>query len=428
MSLVNDMLRDLDARRRDTPAKGAGTEKLVPATDESGRPGSVRRQRLVMVAVIVLAAAAGVAAALYLAATRGGGGQADVPVAPVPMSPDSVISGNGVSVSSDGDQTSQQLETLAARLAELEAENRRLQQEEAAEESAMDVASDTAGNAGAQSDDGAEPPGDEPLPGDSGGDASREGDWEPRDWPSPNGEQEVEVAARAGAEAVDTAGDGASGSGNAVSAPAAGSTDEATVTRTPREPSFVERDRRQVQDALAQWSNGQRTGALEALDQFTMDNPQAHLSREMLGKLLLQRGETGIAMQVADIGLQIAPNHNGYRKLKARLLMAANRPGEAVELLDDRPPSVEGDSEYHELLATAALASGRYRAARRSYEDLLGTDDGEGRWWYGLATALEGQGEARNAVRAYERARRSGTLSSRLRQRSEERIAQLTAR
>ncbi|MEX2335513.1 MAG: hypothetical protein WD600_14725, partial [Pseudohongiella sp.] len=38
MSLVNDMLRDLDARRRDAPARGVGAEKLVPAAEQPAEP------------------------------------------------------------------------------------------------------------------------------------------------------------------------------------------------------------------------------------------------------------------------------------------------------------------------------------------------------------------------------------------------------
>lgn len=427
MSLVNDMLRDLDARRRDTPGRGAGTEKLVPAADESGRTGSVWPQWLVMAAVILLAAVAGVAVALYLATTRGGSGENSVPAQSESMQSESTTTGNGGPVADDGDQTAQQVEALAARLAELEAENRRLQQEETAPEALSDTTDNGSGNGSGEDGGGVEPTTDNPLVAGSNRGSSREAGWESRDWSAPAREEEAGMSPQADAASVASNGDDASGSADLVAAPAVGNTGDGTATRTRREPSFAERDRRQVQDALTLWSNGQRTEALEALDQFTLDNPQAHLSREMLGKLLLQRGETGIAMQVADIGLQIAPMHNGYRKLKARLLLAANRPGEAVELLKDRPPSVGGDTEYHELLATGALAAGQYRSARRSYEALLGTDDGEGRWWYGLATALEGLGQTGNAVRAYERAQRSGTLGSRLRQRSEERIAQLTA-
>lgn len=417
MSLVNDMLRDLDARRRDTPARGAGTEKLVPATDESGRTGSARQQRLVMAAVILLAAAAGVATALYLSASRGGG-QPDLPVAQTPLQTEeeSGTGGTGDTATGGDDQTAQQLEALATRLTELEAENRRLQREDTEAGELPDAATDEGG----EGDDGAEQAGQNPLTAATDRNSGQEGDWEPRDWSAGAREEGGEVSPQADGALVEEP-------PAPVPVPVADDTADESATRTPREPSFAERDRRQVQDALTLWSNGRRTEALEALDQFTVDNPQAHLSREMLGKLLLQRGETGVAMQVADIGLRIAPMHDGYRKLKARLLMATNEPGEAVELLDDRPPSAEGDSEYHELLATAALASRQYRTAQRSYEGLLGTDDDEGRWWYGLATALDARGQTDSAARAYQRAQRSGTLSSRLRQRSEERIAQLTA-
>lgn len=418
MSLVNDMLRDLDARRRDTPARGGGTEKLVPAADEPGRTGTVRQQWLVTAAVILIAAAAGVAVALYLGITRGDTGRSGLPDARVVTQSEPAPASTGDTLADDGDRTAQQLEVLAARMAELEAANLRALREE----TVPDSTAGTGVNAGGEDDGGADPAMENPLTADH----SPDDGWQARDWSAATRQEEPAATPRmdgasAGAADRDLSGD------DAMVEAATDRADDAPVTRTPREPSFAERDRRQVQEALTQWSNGRQTAALEALDQFTLENPQAHQSREMLGKLLLQRGETGIAMQVADIGLQIAPGHNGYRKLKARLLMAANQPGAAVQLLEERPPSAAADTEYHELLATAALASLQYHVARRSYESLLGTDDGEGRWWYGLATALEGQGQASNAVRAYERAQRTSTLGTRLLQRSRERIAQLTA-
>ena len=47
MSLVNDMLKDLDARRRGAPVKGNAAKKLTPASD---RRGLVARSQLPLVA------------------------------------------------------------------------------------------------------------------------------------------------------------------------------------------------------------------------------------------------------------------------------------------------------------------------------------------------------------------------------------------
>lgn len=379
MSLINDMLRDLDARRQGRPRRGAGTEKLTPPRDDrSDRDTGGSQQRLVLGLVILLAAAAGGAVALYLAAT--GDRQPELPVAREP-------------VMTQEQQPRQAANTPA----------------EDADESS-DARSSTA-----PADDGtATRAGDAMLPAPRIVEAR---EWEPRNWSS------LEGSGRQEGESSDMA----SAPARARAPQDEGSREDSVgqVTRTPREPSFAERDRQQVQQALTLWSEGREQAALEALDQFTLDHPRAHRSREMLGKLLLQRGETDIALRVANIGLEVAPLHDGYRKLKARLLLAGNQPGEALRLLDDQTPAAEADAEYHELLATAALAAQDYELAQLSYNNLLRTDDSQGRWWYGLATALEARGQSGNAVRAYERARQSGTLTGRLRQRSAERIAQL---
>ncbi len=51
MSLVNDMLRDLDARRRDTPSGKTGAPKLVAATEKQ-----VVKKRYGLIAIMLLLA------------------------------------------------------------------------------------------------------------------------------------------------------------------------------------------------------------------------------------------------------------------------------------------------------------------------------------------------------------------------------------
>ncbi|MDP2091564.1 MAG: hypothetical protein Q8K17_01070, partial [Pseudohongiella sp.] len=156
----------------------------------------------------------------------------------------------------------------------------------------------------------------------------------------------------------------------AFETPANPSTDNAATdpqqsasSRVARELSFYDRDRQQVQTALQQWASGQQLTALQTLDSFAFENPQAHYSRETLVKLLIQMGETERAMQAAELGLAIQPGSAVYRKLKARLLLAANTPLEAVDLLAVASPAVSSDTEYHDLLASAYLAARQYEGA-----------------------------------------------------------------
>jgi MSHA biogenesis protein MshN len=422
MSLVNDMLRDLDARRRDAPGGPRGFEKLVPATDPVRRAHR-RSQGLVLTVALVFLMLAAAAGYLFLNSGETRSLNINVPLQaavpdnmPVPASDSAVVA---------------QLEMMNQRLRELEATNRALQEAQLTSSLIPSVAQPaeilaspiTAGNAAVRQ--AAAPQSFAPRDWSAVSQASIEPNRSPVDsLPPPVQPRQFSQTAQQAPLAqqlVQPAG--------TVAEPRevmpeflAGSEGASTLVRSPREMSFRENDLLQVQQALEVWRTGDQGGALRLLEQFSTQHPQAHQSRETLAKLMLQQGDTLAALQVAEQGLQIAPDHTGYRKIKARLLLAAGVPGEAAQLLEFRAPSVHGDAEYHDLLATARLSDRQFVEAVSSYRLLVGQDAQQGRWWYGLAAALDGTGKTFEAVQAYERALQAGNLSAGLRQASQQRI------
>ena len=387
MSLVNDMLRDLDARRRDTPAKGVGAEKLIPATDQPGARASGGDKTSLMVVVIVLVVLGGAAAYYFQQSGESASGtlpQVNVP--PAQQQP--------AMAENDSDADEQQaLLALEARLQQLEQQNQQLLQQQ---QSAAT-----------------------PSPTNTVSTANR---WQERDWgePSVGVDDSAINQAQIPAPPPDLPQQAAGAASAEPPMEARG-----TLVRDSRPLSLNEQDRQQVQKALNEWADGQRLAALQTLDGFVYQQPTAHLSREMLAKLLIQQGEPGRAMQAVDMGLAISPNHAPYRKVKARLLIDAGRAAEAVVLLDDFPPSAVADAEYHDLMATAFLATQTFDRAGQTYRQLLQQDQTVGRWWYGLAVSMESQGRIDDAASAYERALQQSNLSAGLRRNSEQRLAEL---
>ncbi len=416
MSLVNDMLRDLDARRRDTPARGIGAEKLVPAAEQSS--AATKRAKpfwlWLVLPVLLLAAVTG-----YLLV-----GRDDGQLPPVVLSPpvaQTQPASRPVSAVDDAPALEAavgiELAEMSARLRELEAQNQALLRAQQNQAPAP---------ASGSSQPGAADP--------------EQGAWQPREW-TPQADAEAEQATLAAVEPE--AGLSASGQMAQAATPeaapretgAAASAESSVPTaqpglsvstvRSPREMSFAERDRQVVQQALEQWNGGQQLAALQALDAFTYDFPEAHMSREMLAKLLIQQGEPERAMQVVDLGLTIAPRRNGYKKVKARLLLNQGQASDAVTLLSLNRPSAADDVEYHDLLATGLLSSAVYEEAALTYQALLAIDNQPGRWWYGLAAALDAQGQSGRAAQAYEQALRREDLGAALRQGSQQRLQAL---
>ena len=426
MSLVNDMLRDLDVRRREAPTRGLGSEKLVPATEGA----SIRSSRAKIVALVASVGVLTLAVIVFLMVTQDGSSGSLAPVqitpneeatetmvaadrtatastapasttttrtAPAPDSTAAVALAPGESQARPTGTTAAVAVQDTAALSELEARLARLeQQNQALREQAQAQSSPSA-----------------PV----------ETDWQPQDWSVDTAPATAQTATRTLSQ--DTQAAPVSLQPDVTSSTAAPLTAGGSSSRSPRAMSFEDSDRQQVQLALEQWSSGQRLSALQTLDSFTFENAEAHRSRETLAKLLIQQGENERALQVVDMGLAIAPRFHGYRKIKARLLLGQGSAEDALALLNNSAPSVSADPEYHDLLATANLSSQRFDSAVVSYQMLLQHDETVGRWWYGLGASMDAQGRTSEAANAYERALRSGELSANLRQNSQQRLQAL---
>lgn len=187
-----------------------------------------------------------------------------------------------------------------------------------------------------------------------------------------------------------------------------------------------EQDVRAVQKALQLIAENRTIEAYAALEQEIIDNRYAHQSRETYAKLLLNEGNHLGAFELIEAGLDLSPNHRGFKKVKARLLIAQGNLSAAVDLLLSRAPPVDSDLEYHEILATAQLASRDYEGALISYSGLVRQDQNQGRWWYGFAASQDSLGNLNAARQGYSRAVNLSNLSANLRRRSQERLAVLS--
>jgi MSHA biogenesis protein MshN len=393
MSLVNDMLRDLDARRRDAPARGLGSEKLMPATDSPRGLVTGRRSRKVLRWLAVILVASLAAGFVYLLVQHSGSNLTDIrfesmaQLSPPPAA-QNVMAGQPAEAS---EPEADIIRALESRLNRLEEQNRELllERQRLTDLAQSQLASVSSANLVPQV-------------------------------PAETAQPMLTSIAPAVQDPVSQLAPVQQALVRQAETPEA-----SAPVRVSRDLSFADRDRQQVQTALQQWSSGLQLAALQTLDAFAFANPDAHHSRETLAKLLMQQGESQRALQTAELGLRIAPGHNGYRKIKARLLLESGDAEQAMSLLANSLPTVAQDPEYHDLLASIFLSTRRYDRAITSYQSLLQHDQTVGRWWYGLATSLEASSRATDAVSAYERALQSTNLSAGLRQVSLQRLPEL---
>ncbi len=199
-----------------------------------------------------------------------------------------------------------------------------------------------------------------------------------------------------------------------------------TPGRINRELSLEDRDRNNSQAAVVMLQGGRMVEAYQQLQKFIDENAGAHQSRETLATLLLAQREYGQAGAVIDEGLALVPNYAPFKKIKARLL-TDNDPAQALALLREVPPAVTVDPEYHELLASLYQKGNLHQEAIGVYQELLRTNPDQGRWWAGLGISLEAQDKDSDALTSFQAALQDESLDANLRQYVQARINNLGA-
>lgn len=186
-----------------------------------------------------------------------------------------------------------------------------------------------------------------------------------------------------------------------------------------------QQDTMAVQRSLNLIAENKVAEAYANFEEHIGENRYAHQSRETYAKLLLNDGDLNSAIALIDQGLELSPNNLGFKKVKARIFIVRGQLLNAVELLVAKAPPVGDDIEYHEILASAQLATKDFAGAAISYSELVGADQSQGKYWYGYAAAQELLGNTNVARQAYARAVQQPNLSTNLRRRSQDRLRAL---
>ena len=119
-------------------------------------------------------------------------------------------------------------------------------------------------------------------------------------------------------------------------------------------------------------------------------------------ELQFRRGETQIALQNLEQGLQASPGDAGLRLLKAIILSESGRPSDAARLLEQLTQDFPELPEPYNNLAVLQAAAGRLQQARASLESALRLDP-----LYRTAHENLGDVLVRLALQAYQAAARN---------------------
>lgn len=190
------------------------------------------------------------------------------------------------------------------------------------------------------------------------------------------------------------------------------STKSASIEKTDALGSPRERAEAQYRKAITAVNQGRVTEAVAGLRDALEQDAYHVASRQLLVRLLLEAKRADEAMQILQDGLQGQPAQLGWAMSLARLQVERNDLGGAWQTLDHSLPAAGSSPDYQGFAGHVLQRLGRNAEAAERYTAAARLAPRDGRWWLGLGLAYDAEGRANEAREAFQRARQSGSLGA----------------
>ena len=224
--------------------------------------------------------------------------------------------------------------------------------------------------------------------------------FDPADLPVAGAEEAPVAAAPAAAVVRESARPEASRESEASTpaTPAAGA--EPQVARAPRV-SVASHQPDPLSEARQALLAGERSRAIALLEQLVRGEPDNREALRWLARAWLADGQG--ARLIAELPAQLArfPADSELRVLLARAQLQAGDSAAAVATLAAQLPPLSGDPAYHALLAASYQQTGQWQDSVRLYRNLVLLRPEQASWQLGLGIALEQLGERAAAGQHY---------------------------
>jgi len=187
----------------------------------------------------------------------------------------------------------------------------------------------------------------------------------------------------------------------------------------------AQRAENEYRKAILALQQGKRAEATSGLEQALQVDPKHAGARQALIGLLLDAKQQDDAMQRAREGLNADPAQTGLAMILARLQLEKGELRPAIETLEHSLPHAMEKADYVAFLAALLQRDGRHKQAVEYYLLALQKSPQNGVWWMGLGISLQAEQRKPEAYESFRRAKASNSLSSELLSFVEGRISQL---
>ncbi|MHB1359448.1 MAG: tetratricopeptide repeat protein [Rhodocyclaceae bacterium] len=155
---------------------------------------------------------------------------------------------------------------------------------------------------------------------------------------------------------------------------------------------------------------GDNAAALPFLQRALELDPAHAKARQALLSVLVGSRQWDAAREVAQNGLAVDPKQSGLATILARLQFEQGDTAAALDTLTRHAAHATGNADYQGLFAYLLQKQQRPAEAAQRFQAALALRPNEGRWWFGLGLTLESAGRGGEAKDAYARAREVGNL------------------
>lgn len=156
--------------------------------------------------------------------------------------------------------------------------------------------------------------------------------------------------------------------------------------------------------ALAAWRGGDPAAAKAQFRQALARDGHSATARQGLLALLAEQRRWDEVREVAEEGLARDDKRVDWALIAARLRFEAGDAERALAVLERHRAHASQMPDYQGFLGMLLARTGRREEAVACYRQATLLKPEEGRWWYGLATTLEALGDRDGARTAYQQA------------------------
>lgn len=178
-------------------------------------------------------------------------------------------------------------------------------------------------------------------------------------------------------------------------------------------------------NAISMISAGQKSEAISALETILLSHPKHAAARQTLVGLLLDAKRPGDAARVLEEGLTLDPKQTGMAMILARIQIEQGGSAVALATLQRSLPHAVNRPDYLAFTAAMLQREKRHREAITHFAHAVRLAPQNAHWWMGYGVSLQAEGQPKEARQAFVRARDLRKLTPELQAFVEQKIRQI---